>query len=44
MRIMNVTNYSTQKQNRPNFGMKLDFSKKLLDTLGKQIIQDWLKQ
>lgn len=35
MRIMNVSNYSTQKQNRPNFGMKLDVGKKAMEEIGE---------
>lgn len=35
MRIMNVTNYSAQKQNRPNFGMKLDFDQKAIAEIGE---------
>ena len=39
MKIMNTTNYSTQKQNQPNFGMVLDFTPEAIKTIGKRNFQ-----
>lgn len=36
MQITNVTNYSTQKQKQPNFGMVLDFTPEVIESIGKR--------